>query len=104
MDRPYLSQDLRHQVAARASNLCEYCLIHENDTAFGCAVDHIISLKHGGTSEADNLAYACVFCNRFKGSDIGSIIGRPESSLAFTIPAAISGQTTFSSPMQSSPP
>jgi hypothetical protein len=74
MDRPYLSQDLRHQVAARASNLCEYCLIHENDTAFGCAVDHIISLKHGGTSEADNLAYACVFCNRFKGSDIGSII------------------------------
>jgi hypothetical protein len=74
MERPYLSQALRRQVAARADNLCEYCLVHEQETAFGCAVDHVISLKHGGTSDIGNLAYACVFCNRFKGSDIGSII------------------------------
>jgi hypothetical protein len=30
-------------------------------------------LKHSGSSEADNLAYACALCNRSKGSDIGSI-------------------------------
>lgn len=86
MERPYLSQDLRRQVAARAHNLCEYCLIHETDTAFGCAVDHIISLKHGGTSEADNLAYACVFCNRFKGSDIGSIVWATQEFTRFYNP------------------
>lgn len=73
-NRPYISQDLRRLVKERADRLCEYCLIHESDTALGCAVDHVISLKHGGTTDADNLAYACVFCNRYKGSDIGSII------------------------------
>ncbi len=70
----YLSAALRQLVAARADRLCEYCLIHEEDTFFGCEVDHIISDKHGGPTTADNLAYACVFCNRAKGSDVGSIV------------------------------
>lgn len=70
----YISDDLRKQVAKRAEYLCEYCLIHEDDTHFGCQVDHIISVKHGGPTTAENLAYACAFCNRHKGSDIGSIV------------------------------
>jgi hypothetical protein len=37
-------------------------------------VDHIISEKHGGASAAENLAYACLFCNRNKGSDISSVV------------------------------
>jgi HNH endonuclease len=61
-------------VAVRADFLCEYCLVHEDDTVFGCEVDHIISEKHGGATDAENLAYACAFCNRAKGSDIGSIV------------------------------
>ncbi len=61
-------------IAERAGHLCEYCLIHADDTFFGCEVDHIISEKHGGPTEAENLAYACAFCNRCKGSDVGSII------------------------------
>ena len=69
----YISEHLRHVVAIRANHLCEYCLIHGDDTFFGCEVDHIISQKHGGLTESDNLAYACFFCNRRKGSDIGSI-------------------------------
>jgi hypothetical protein len=68
----YISQEVRRQVAARADFLCEYCLISEEDTYFGCEVEHIISLKHGGSSEIENLAYACVPCNRHKGSDVGS--------------------------------
>lgn len=68
-----ISEHLRQAVAHRADHLCEYCLIHEDDTFFGCEVDHIISQKHGGPTESDNLAYACFFCNRRKGSDIGSI-------------------------------
>ncbi|WP_325064637.1 MULTISPECIES: HNH endonuclease signature motif containing protein [Nostocales] len=74
MERPYLNLELRRLVTERADNLCEYCLISEHDTILGCAIDHIISIKHGGSSNIDNLAYCCVYCNRFKGSDIGSII------------------------------
>ena len=74
MERPYLNLELRRLVANRADYLCEYCLISEQDTILGCAIDHIISIKHGGSSDPDNLAYCCVYCNRFKGSDIGSII------------------------------
>ncbi len=69
----YLSEGLRRLVANRAEHLCEYCLISEEDTFFGCEVDHIISVKHGGPTEADNLAYACMLCNRQKGSDLGSV-------------------------------
>lgn len=68
-----VSREMRGQVAARADYLCEYCLISESDTFFGCHVDHIISVKHGGSTTIDNLAYACVVCNRQKGSDLGSI-------------------------------
>ena len=56
MERPYLNLELRRLVAERADNLCEYCLIAEHDTILGCAIDHIISIKHGGSSNIDNLA------------------------------------------------
>ncbi|MGL4609625.1 MAG: HNH endonuclease [Trueperaceae bacterium] len=74
MSKTYISAELRKLVRERARNLCEYCLIHEDDTHFGCQVDHIISEKHSGQTEADNLAYACTFCNQHKGSDIASIV------------------------------
>jgi hypothetical protein len=74
VSRTYIGAELRRQVIARAEGLCEYCLIHEEDTFFGCQVDHIISEKHGGATEAQNLAYACLFCNRHKGSDVGSVL------------------------------
>jgi hypothetical protein len=74
MSKSYVSTTLRQQVVERANSLCEYCLIHEDDTYFGCQIDHIISEKHGGPTEADNLAYACSICNRNKGSDVGSLL------------------------------
>ena len=69
----YVSADLRRLVQARANRVCEYCLIHEDDTYIGCQVEHIIAEKHGGPTEAENLAYACAFCNRAKGTDIGTM-------------------------------
>lgn len=69
----YVSHELRKFVAERAGFLCEYCLVSEEDTFVGCQVDHIISLKHGGKTTKENLAFACAVCNRNKGSDIGSI-------------------------------
>jgi 5-methylcytosine-specific restriction endonuclease McrA len=73
----HISEDLRRIVSARAEGLCEYCLIHVDDTFLGCEVDHIISRKHGGPTEADNLALTGLFCNRQKGTDIGSILPGP---------------------------
>jgi len=68
-----VSEELRAEVARRAGQRCEYCLIHEDDAGFSHQVDHIVSRKHGGSSAADNLAYACVICNRHKRSDVASI-------------------------------
>lgn len=72
MSITYVNAELRRVVAARAEDPCEYCLIHEEDTFFGCQVDHVISEKHGGPTEPDNLSYACLFCNLHKGSDIAT--------------------------------
>ena len=68
-----VSKRLRSQIAERAGRRCEYCRIHEADTSNVHQVDHIVSRKHRGPSSPFNLAYACVFCNRRKGSDIASI-------------------------------
>jgi len=70
----HIASELRRLVAHRADHLCEYCLIHEEDTFFGCEIDHVVSEKHGGLTREDNLAYACLLCNRYKGSDISSIV------------------------------
>ena len=67
---------LRHEVAARAHHCCEYCLIHQDDTGFRLPIDHIVSRKHGGLSVAENLAYACVICNRNNGGDVASVDAR----------------------------
>lgn len=85
MPRPYISLQLRRLVTSRADHLCEYCLILEVDT-LGCEIDHIISVKHGGLTTEDNLAYACVFCNLHKGTDLGSINWRTRELVRFFNP------------------
>lgn len=72
-ENDYIPADIRRQVALRANYVCEYCLLPDSDSFIGYEIDHIISLKHGGSNAEINLAYACPTCNRFKGSDIASI-------------------------------
>ena len=43
------------------------------DACFSHQIDHIVSRKHGGLTTFENLAFACVLCNRNKGADLGSI-------------------------------
>jgi len=69
----YVPPALRRLVAQRALGFCEYCLIHQDDTSLGCQIEHIISEKHGGQTIEANLAFACVFCNRYKGTDLGAL-------------------------------
>ena len=66
----YISEKLKNLVEKRAAGICEYCLISIADTYFGGEIEHIISIKHGGKTEAENLALACQPCNRNKGSDL----------------------------------
>ncbi|MGB7210152.1 MAG: HNH endonuclease [Pyrinomonadaceae bacterium] len=73
----YISPETRETVASRANFVCEYCLIAEDDAYFKFQIEHIVSRKHGGSSELENLALACVFCNRYKGTDIASL--KPET-------------------------
>jgi hypothetical protein len=82
----YISAQYRRIVAARCEGLCEYCLIAEADTRFGCAIDHIISEKHGGATDPANLANACMNCNVAKGTDIGSIHWESDQFLRFFNP------------------
>ena len=73
MSETYIPAELRRLVRERAGERCEYCGLAEADTWFGCEVDHIVSEKHGGRTEAQNLALACATCNRAKGSDIATV-------------------------------
>lgn len=68
----YISESLRRLVVERANDRCEYCQMQAKLTFYSHEVDHVIALKHGGATEANNLAYACWRCNRHKGSDLGS--------------------------------
>ncbi len=70
-----LSEAIRRQVAERAGNRCEYCLVPEYFLATVFHIDHIRSIKHRGTSTLNNLAYACPHCNQYKGTDVGAYIG-----------------------------
>ncbi len=72
MSVTYIPAALRRLIEERANRLCEYCLLPADITFFPHEIDHVIAEKHGGETNADNLAFTCWRCNRHKGSDLGS--------------------------------
>ena len=64
-------------VRERAGERCEYCLYPQEASFLAFEVEHIIAEKHEGATTENNLALACPYCNRFKGTDLGSL--DPES-------------------------
>lgn len=70
----YIPESLRLIIAERSNYRCEYCLVHEADSFLPFQIDHIISLKHGGRNELENLAYACPHCNQHKGTDLTTFL------------------------------
>jgi HNH endonuclease len=69
----YIPSALRRLIYERAKGCCEYCFFPEIATLASHEIDHIIAEKHGGLTEADNLALSCALCNKHKGSDLASI-------------------------------
>lgn len=82
----YISDILREVVANRASFRCEYCRVHAQNSFFAFHIDHIVSLKHGGTTTAENLAYTCQICNLSKGSDIATFLEKSTIPIRFFNP------------------
>jgi hypothetical protein len=67
-----VSRETRELVRSRAGFRCEYCRKPDAVGNYPPHVDHIIAVKHGGSSDLDNLAWACFQCNTAKSSDIAS--------------------------------
>jgi len=73
MSADYVPAPLRRLVHERAEERCEYCRIHQDIFPYTHEIDHLVARKHGGQTIAENLALACIDCNRNKGSDLTSI-------------------------------
>lgn len=58
---------LRQQIIERAGNRCEYCKLSQAGQEPTFHIDHVIPRAHGGRTELDNLALACVSCSLRKG-------------------------------------
>ena len=64
---------LRIQTIQRALGRCEYCHLPDGLGFAPHEIDHIVAQKHGGLTTLDNLALACILCNKHKGSDLTSL-------------------------------
>ncbi|MDQ7028132.1 MAG: HNH endonuclease signature motif containing protein [Anaerolineae bacterium] len=67
-----ISNKVRSEIRKRANERCEYCQLPEIFSFQPFQVDHILSIKHGGSDKKSNLAWTCANCNNAKGSDLGS--------------------------------
>lgn len=66
--------NLRQAVRDLAGNACEYCGLPEHLSPLAALqIEHVIPIKHGGTSILNNLALACIACNLHKGSNLTGI-------------------------------
>jgi hypothetical protein len=77
MTRTHIPKKLRHQIVEDAGILCGYCLSDETLMGVSLAVDHIIPIAAGGSTERQNLWLACRSCNEFKGAQTQAL--DPES-------------------------
>ncbi len=73
MSTTYIPAALRRLVEERAKSCCEYCLLHVDDSYYAHHIDHVVAEKHGGQTDADNLALSCAECNLRKGTDLTSL-------------------------------
>ena len=56
----------RRGVRNRAHDCCEYCKSQARFATETFAIEHIVPRHHGGSTELDNLAFACFGCNSHK--------------------------------------
>ncbi len=62
--------ELGREVQRRAGRRCEYCQMHQSLQGATFHVEHIIPRSLGGSSESENLAWACPSCNLHKSNRV----------------------------------
>jgi hypothetical protein len=64
---------LEADVKKRAQGVCEYCRLPEACQRVPFQIDLIIAEHHGGATVFENLANACLRCNKKKGPNIAGV-------------------------------
>lgn len=82
----YIPSALRQLVADRAHGRCEYCLYPQEASLLRFQVVHIVPETYGGVTEAENLALACPYCRRAKGTELASLDAETDELTAFYHP------------------
>ena len=70
MPKSSISNILRSAVILRAHKCCEYCKSQDKYSPTSYTIDHVVPENLDGTSEIENLAYACFLCNRLKSNKL----------------------------------
>jgi hypothetical protein len=73
MDEKQDAVRFENRNSARTGARCEYCQLPSPLHSPPFQIDHIIAKQHGGTGGLDNLALACIHCNRYKGPSLAGI-------------------------------
>ena len=73
MTEERLSSELRHLVAKRAKDCCEYCYSQSRFAMQSFSIEHIHPVSKGGLSSESNLALSCQGCNNHKYNKIEGI-------------------------------
>ena len=68
-----MNPDLDKLVRQRARGRCEYCRMPAKLHPAPFQIDHVIARQHKGRTVSDNLALACIHCNRNKGPNIAGV-------------------------------
>jgi 5-methylcytosine-specific restriction endonuclease McrA len=90
-----LNADLIRRVWERAEGRCEYCHLPSAFHPAPFQIDHIIARQHSGETNLENLALACIYCNRFKGPTWPGLILTPEKLFDCFIHDATAGAEHF---------
>lgn len=70
MAKIFVSIELREAVMLRAKKCCEYCKSQDKYSPTAFTIDHVLPESLDGTSDFENLAYACFLCNRLKSNKL----------------------------------
>jgi len=70
MAKSFISPSAREAVTQRANYCCEYCKSQDKYSPNSFTIDHILPESLNGSSDIENLAYACFLCNRLKSNKV----------------------------------
>jgi HNH endonuclease len=68
-----MQKALEEEVWWRANGRCEYCHLPQAYHRTPFQIDHIVAEQHGGQAVSENLAIACLRCNKKKGPNIAGV-------------------------------